>query len=351
MRGWSIWGCIVATAMSIGLFINPIAMASGVKPFGIKPVIYGGCNFKEAVGVSFFFAIFAVLCSILLLLASWLLPEKAIGTLFGIMGFWGALSTITSTAYQESTLSTLNSLRSGTIQPTFSFGAGEWSYSREDWGVFYDNCSNESLTPSEFVDCFRSDLVDEINDYELTQQFWGKIGIGISCCCALFVINRKPLATLTAAAILALFTSLWALPINSTALYLRAPDKYELREYCATDYRYKCIIGFAWAIPFAFILLFVMAYRDSVYGVMGCVGVLVACAVGIVAIITIFRKGECGKLAEKPLNSLYVTAFPHYIFVGILTIYVIGSIISGLCGQPEGGVIVVRYIIIYVEYR
>ena len=351
MRGWSIWGCVVATAMSIGLFINPITMASGVKPFGIKPAIYMGCNFKEAVGVSFFFAIFAVLCSILLLLASWRLPQKTIGTLFGMMGFLGALSTITSTTYQQSTLSTLNSMRSTPAPSTFSFGEGEWSYSREDWGVFYDNCSNESLTPPEFLACFRGDLVEKIHDYELTQEFWGKIGLGISCCCALFVINRKPLATLTAAAILALFTSLWALPINSTTLYLRAPDKYKLREYCATDYRYKCIIGFSWAIPFAFILLFVMAARDSLHGVMACVGVLVACSVGIVAIITIFQKGECGKFAKEPLNSLYTTAFPHYIFVAILTIYVIGSIVSGLCGQPEGGVIVVRYIIIIYDYR
>lgn len=342
-----VWGCIVATAMVVGLYINPVCMTKYANTFGIKPVTYYGCNFTEAAGVSLFFAIFCTLCTILVLIVSVSFKGKLLSGMFGVCAFLGMLSTTVSAYYQKRSIDILGHMSRTTLSQKFSFGEGEWSYSEEDWGVFFDMCSNYSIDNYKFGKCLNDEFVSKALKYIDFQWKYRSTGIVVSCCLVLFLISPKPLTTVFVALLLALITSIWALPIYATAVYVRSPDKYVVREYCNDKAAFLYIIGFGWSMALCLIpfCLFAACGHKGIPGVIVVVLLLVTGCFGVV--VPIMRLGEDCKLnAAYYHENLKRTSIPHFTIAGLIALCLVVTIISCLCGQPEAPTYVVRVIIL-----
>ena len=296
--------------------------------------------------MSLFFAIFVTLCTILVLICSMFFGGKMLAVLFGVCAFLGMLSTTISAYYQQSSMDALGRMNSTSISQSFSYGEGEWSYSEEDWGVFFDKCSNYSIHSEEFKKCLTNEFVPKALEYIDFQWKYRFIGIGVSCLLVLFLINPKPLTTGLTALVLALITSVWALPIYTTAVYLRSPDKYTVRAYCTENSLYWCILGFGWSMPFCLIIIGLFIPCACITGIVIFSLFLVVGCFGVVIPILQLGHTDCAIYALGYRENMIRTSIPQFIVVGLIGIYLIATIISCLCGEPAAPVKVVRVIVI-----
>ena len=327
--------------MVCGLFINPVCMTKYASTFAIKPLALYGCNYTEAAGVSLFFAILVTILVILILILAWSFTGKALAVLFGILAFLGMLSTTISAYYQDSVVTALRVLENGEFSETYRID--DWSYSKEDWGKFYDACADYSSTA--FRTCLIETVVPKAIECIDFQKKYRVTGIVVSCTLVCFVISPKPFTTIVIALLGATLAAVWALPIYATTVFLRAPDKCFIREYCHSS-DYVLILAFGWMIPACLIIIGAFGACTCVPGIVIFALVLAVSCFGVVVPIIKLGRGQCKEALPTYHQNFIRTAIPQFIVAAVITLFLIASIISCLCGQPEAPAHVVRVIVV-----